>query len=59
VEAEIYKFKTEMSSKKFVDMIDHLGIIRRVYISSLSIDRSSTSQYMYQVTMSITKVDRG
>ncbi len=59
VECDLHLFQYEIDTKSFVDMVTDMGVATRVMVSNLTIRRRIEFEHMYDVSMSITKVDRG
>jgi hypothetical protein len=59
VEADLYKLNKEIETKRFVNLVDDMGINMRVSVVSMNLDRVMGYEYMYQVSMTVQKVDRG
>lgn len=59
VERDLFLFQHEISTKSFVDMYTDMGVKIRAVINDLSIRRRIGFEHLYDVSMSITKVDRG
>ena len=59
VECELYSFQKEVMTKSFVNMIDDMGVSKRVFASNVKAERRLGFENTYEVSMSIIKVDRG
>lgn len=59
VECQIYKLQAQIMINKYVNMIDHVGISRRLFIKELRISRVAEFEHMYDLTMSVIRIDRG
>jgi hypothetical protein len=56
---DIYNLEKEIKTKGYIDMIDDMGVKRRLAVTRYSIDRQEGSIAKYNVEISATKVDRG
>lgn len=59
VEIDILNLKNEVLTKTYVDIIDDMGVITRVSTSSFSATRKLGYDHYYDVSMTISKVNRG
>ncbi len=56
---DIYNLEIQIESYGFANLVDDIGIAKRVMISSMSKDRILGYENMYKVSLSIEKIDRG
>jgi hypothetical protein len=56
---DLYSLEKEIKTKGFIDMIDDMGIKRRIAISDYNIERLEGSLAKYSVDIQATKVNRG
>jgi hypothetical protein len=56
---DIYNIENEIRTKGYLDMIDDMGVKRRMAVSHYTIDRQEGSLTKYSVDIQATKVDRG
>jgi hypothetical protein len=59
VELDIYELKKEIANNKFVDLVDDMGVMTRVFANDFNSERRMGFERMYDVSMSIRKVNRG
>jgi hypothetical protein len=59
VECDLFLLEKEIDSKKYVDLIDDMGVKKRVSVSDYSRSRRKEFEHMYDVSMSIVKTNRG
>ncbi|WP_336784166.1 hypothetical protein [Paenibacillus illinoisensis] len=59
VECDLHLFQYEIENYAFVNMITDMGVSMKVMVSNMSIKRRLEFEHMYEVSMTITKVDRG
>lgn len=56
---DLYNLEKEIKSYGFINMIDDMGVKKRVFVSDYSIDRQEGNLYKYLVSITATKVGRG
>lgn len=56
---DIYNLEKEIKTKGYLDMVDDMGVVRRVFIEDYEIQRLEGNIHKYNVSISATKVNRG
>jgi hypothetical protein len=59
VEIDIYNLQNQITGYKFVNLVDDMGATTRVYVSDFSAERRQEYEHLYNVSMTINKIDRG
>jgi hypothetical protein len=59
VDIDVYRLRNEIQNYKYVNLVDDMGITTRVFASNFSSNRKDGYEHMYDISMTINKIDRG